>query len=289
MKKIAYLASRVTLPLSPVRRSDAFEHDHMMAALRPAFAARMMEINDISWDDEDADWSDFDAVLIGTTWDYWDRPQAFIDRMIRIDRQTRLFNPADLVIWNSRKTYLRELGEKGIGLIPTLWMDTCSDTQAVGAFSQLGCETIVIKRQIGAGAKGQYRLTRADPLPELPGPVMIQPYMPSIETEGELSFIFIDDRFSHCVLKKPRAGDYRVQSSFGGRETPIIPHTDDIDHARAVMDALPGQAAYARIDMVRGPDRRLLLMEAELIEPYLYPLQGERLGPLLAECIARRL
>jgi hypothetical protein len=46
---------------------------------------------------------------------------------------------------------------------------------------------------------------------------------------------------------------------------------------------------YARIDMVRGKDGRLRLMEAELIEPYLYPWQGPRLGDVMADALVRRL
>lgn len=287
--KIAYLASRVTLPGSPNRRIDAFEHDHMMAALGPAFTARGMELHDVSWDDEEADWTGFDAVVIGTTWDYWDRPEAFLGRMNEIGEKTRLFNPAGLVHWNSRKSYLRELGEKGIGLIETVWLDTYDRGSAAHAVGQLRADTLVFKRQIGAGAKGQYRIRRGEELPDMSGPVMIQPYLATIEEEGELSFIFIDNSFSHAVRKRPRPGDYRVQSSFGGREQPIEPDARDLAAARLVLEALPHPPLYARIDMLRGPGGGMLLMEAELIEPYLYPLEGPQLGALLAESLARRL
>jgi len=67
MTKIAYLASRVTIPGSLVRRTDAFEHDFMMDALRAPFAERGMTVEDISWDDPKADWASYSAVLIGTT------------------------------------------------------------------------------------------------------------------------------------------------------------------------------------------------------------------------------
>jgi hypothetical protein len=41
--------------------------------------------------------------------------------------------------------------------------------------------------------------------------------------------------------------------------------------------------------MVRAPDGGLVVMELELIEPYLYPEQGPRMGELFAEALERRL
>lgn len=288
MTKIAYLASRVTLPGSMVRRTDAFEHDYTMDALRPAFAARAMALEDVAWDDPKADWSRFAAVIIGTTWDYWDRLEDFLAALARIEAQTRLFNPAALVRWNSRKTYLRELEAKGARLIPTLWIERCGEAEAQAAFDQLGAETLVFKRQIGAGAKGQHRLKRCDPVPEMPHPMMVQPYLKMIEREGELSFIFIDGEFSHALVKRAQPGDYRIQSSYGGREEVLHPTADDLAAAAAVIAALDTPPVYGRVDMLRGEDG-LLLMEFEVIEPYLYPKEGPELGERMAAAVARRI
>ena len=46
---------------------------------------------------------------------------------------------------------------------------------------------------------------------------------------------------------------------------------------------------YARIDMVRLPSGTLAVMEAELIEPYLYPEQADNLGELVARAVRARL
>lgn len=288
MSKIAYLASRVTLPGSMVRRTDAFEHDFTMDALRPAFAARGMALEDVAWDDPKADWSRYAAVIIGTTWDYWDRLEDFLAALARIEAQTKLFNPAALVRWNSRKTYLRELEAKGARLIPTLWIDRCGAAEARASFDQLGAETLVFKRQVGAGAKGQHRLKRGDPVPEMMHPMMVQPYLPMIEQEGELSFIFIDGNFSHALVKRAQPGDYRIQSSYGGREEVLHPSTEDIAAASAVIATLKTPPLYGRVDMLRGAEG-LLLMELEVIEPYLYPKEGPELGERMAAAVTRRL
>ena len=57
-----------------------------------------------------------------------------------------------------------------------------------------------------------------------------------------------------------------------------------------MIAALPfSDALYARIDMARLPSGALAVMEAELIEPYLYPEQGPDLGERLAEAVRARL
>lgn len=289
MKKVAYLASRVTIPGSMIRRTDAFEHDFMMDALRPAFQARDMQVVDVCWDDPKVDWAGFEAVLIGTTWDYWDRLDEFLSALDAISAKTHLFNPAPLIRWNIRKTYLRDLETRGARLIPTLWLDTCGQAEALAAFDRLGADTLVFKRQVGAGAKDQHKISRGEPIPDMPHAMMAQPFLPMIQTEGELSFIFIDGAFCHALIKRAQPGDYRIQSSYGGREEVLHPSAEDMRAAKAIIDALDEPPLYGRVDMLRDEDGSLLLMELEVIEPYLYPQEGPELGERIAAAVARRI
>jgi len=288
MKQVAFLASPVTMPGSPVRRADSFEHDSQVAALRGPLAARGMELVEVSWD-ADEDWSRFSAAVIGTTWDYWNRETEFIETLARIEAATSLFNPVSLVNWNRRKTYLRELEAAGARLIPTVWVDDPQPDAVCAAFETLGTDDLVIKRQVGAGADGQHRLKRGEALPDLCRPMMAQPFLPSVQTEGEFSFIFIGGALSHALRKRPKPGDYRIQSLYGGYEEDVSPGADDVAAARAVITALGEPPLYGRVDMVRGNAGELLLMELELIEPYLYPRNGPKLGELFAGELVRRL
>ncbi len=287
--KIAYLASRVTLPGSPARRPDAHEHDQTMDALAPPLASLGLILEAVSWDDPQADWAAYGAVVIGTTWDYWDRTAAFLSRLDEISARTRLFNPVALVRWNSHKGYLRDLEAAGARLIPTLWLDRATPDTVAGAFETLGTDRIVLKRQVGAGAVGQHRLARGDRIPDLPLPMMVQPYLDAIEAEGEISLVFIDGDLSHGLVKRPAKGDYRIQSSYGGVETPYTPGADDLAAARLALSALAEPPLYARVDLLRDRDGTARLMELELIEPFLYPLQGPDLGPRFASALVRRL
>ncbi|MFN3516821.1 MAG: RimK family alpha-L-glutamate ligase, partial [Novosphingobium sp.] len=202
-------------------------------------------------------------------------------------------NPVAVIRWNADKLYLKDLAARGAVTIPTLWPEGAGPEDIVRAFDHFGCERVVVKRRVGAGAVGQDSFTRAAPPPSrwrIDQPAMIQPFLPAIQREGELSFIFVGGAFSHALIKQAAAGDYRIQSLYGGREAALDPSPADRAAAEAVMALLPFDQPplYARIDMIRLDDGALAVIEAELIEPYLYPDQGPRLGAMLADALLAR-
>jgi hypothetical protein len=118
---------------------------------------------------------------------------------------------------------------------------------------------------------------------------MIQPFIASIATEGEYSFLFVDGAFSHALLKRARSGDYRIQEAYGGTSQAIDPTPADLASAQAVLTALATPPLYARVDMVRGQGGELLLMELEVIEPFLFPKEGPQIGAMLGAALKKRL
>ena len=298
MTRIAFLACAETLPPNGPnpgpRRGDAFEHDLEIAALRPAFEAKGMDLVEIDWRAPIEDFAGFDLALLGTAWDYQDHPEAFLARLDALaDSGIAVCNGPEIVRWNADKGYLRELAERGVPTIPTRWHDDAGRDRIVAAMDDFATDRVVVKRRVGAGALGQHSFSR-DTLPDsewrMGHDCLIQPFLSSVVEEGEFTFVFIDGRFSHGVLKRAAKGDYRIQSLYGGVESVYTPSENDLASAEAVIAALPfSDALYARIDMARLPSGALAVMEAELIEPYLYPEQGPDLGERLAEAVRARL
>lgn len=292
MTTIGFLACETTLPGSRVRREDAFEHDLMVGVIEPALLQAGLALRVIDWEAPLGAFAGVDLVMLGSAWNYQDRAHDFLARLDELEaRGIAVCNPPQIVRWNITKTYLRELAERGARTIPTLWLDQATAQDALDAFDHFGCDRLVVKRQVGAGAEGQELLERgAVPAAwTFDRAAMLQPFLPAIAQEGELSFIFIDGTLSHTLRKRAAEGDYRIQSLYGGRESLHEPSADEVQEASAILAALPfAPPLYARIDMLRG-DEGLLLMEAELIEPYLYPEQGPRLGERLAAAIGKRL
>jgi len=288
--RIAFLACPTTLPGSPLRRADAFEHDLYLAALREGVAGRA-EVIDIDWRAPLGELAAFDAAILGTPWDYTEAKDEFIERLEALEAAgVQVCNPVAVVRWNADKLYLRELAERGAVTIPTLWPEAATASDIAAAFDQFGTDRVVVKRRVGAGAIGQDSFRRGEVVPEgwrMDQPAMIQPFLTAIQSEGEYSFIFVGGAFSHALVKRAQDGDYRIQSLYGGTETKLDPAPADRAAAEAFMALLPFASAplYARIDMVRLEDGRLAVIEAELIEPYLYPEQGTNFGAMLADAI----
>jgi glutathione synthase/RimK-type ligase-like ATP-grasp enzyme len=233
-------------------------------------------------------------ALIGTPWDYQDHPTEFLAKLEALEAAgVPVANAPAVVRWNCDKRYLRALADAGAPTVPTLWQENPGRAEVLAALDEFGTDSVVAKRQIGAGALGQHRFTRRDPPPEgwrMGHAAMLQPFLPAIVEEGEISLVFIDGSFSHALRKRAADGDYRIQSLFGGREESFTPDTAELAQAEAVLTALPFPAPlYARIDMVRLATGPLAVMEAEMIEPYLYPDHGPDLGERLAAGVARRI
>ena len=227
----------------------------------------------------DADWNDYDLVYICTPWDYQNDVDAFLDVLATIERSSaRLCNSLQLVRWNLEKTYLQELESRGADIVPSRFFD-CFDARKVEAsFEAHGTGTIVLKPVVGANSDNIFVVTRplsGDVVDELRAvfanrPFFVQPFMESVQSEGEYSLFFFGGGYSHAILKKPKPGDFRTQEEHGADILSVEAPEALVETARHVLGVVSPQPVYVRADFVRGKGERFLLMELELIEPALY-------------------
>ena len=99
--------------------------------------------------------------------------------------------------------------------------------------------------------------------------LLVQPFADEVVTSGEWSVVFFDGEYSHAVLKKPAAGDFRVQEELGGHGEPRDPSPAIVEQARRVLSHAAGPLLYARVDGIER-DAEFVLMELEINEPFLY-------------------
>lgn len=246
------------------------------------------------WTDhvEDASGLDgYDLILPVIAWGYHRDHERWL-RACATWTQARLpvANPAEALRWNSDKTYLGRLAKQGVPIPPTLWIDQATQAQVDAAFDQTGARLLIVKPTVSAGAFRTLRLSPGQPLSDAPeGPAMIQPYLKSIETEGETSLLFFGGRFSHAVNKRPVPGDFRIQMQFGGLYRTVTPDAEALALAQQVLAAIAEPLLYARIDLARDDDGRWVLMEAELIEPDFYLDHDPANGAGFAAAVGARL
>lgn len=266
----------------------------------------------VPWDSPDADWERYAAVLIRSTWDYHLQRDDFLAWAARVEAGgTALWNPASVVRWNADKRYLCAIEEAGVPVVPTEWIVRADETELGPVLRRRGWTRAVVKPSVGATAYRTY-LTEADQpgaqaalLSDVlaQGDALVQPYLPEVARDGEWSLVFFDDgtgalAFSHAVVKRSAAGDFRVQHEFGGtveRMTPSAALLRQTTRAAATVGRLaPGPLLYARLDGVvsdgaHAPAGTFLLMEAELIEPVLFLGHAAGAADRFAEAVARRV
>ncbi len=292
-REIALLTAANLMSGAPDRRLDAHLFDVQFRILSDGLAPHGFALTPVRWIDPALDWKRFAAVLVNCAWDYQDNHDGFLSTLDHIAAMgIPVFNDPATIRWNIRKTYLRDLEAKGVPIISTLWLEAPTGADISTAMEAFGADDVILKRQVGGGARAQVRYTSGNlpaPGPILDRPGMIQPFIPAIASEGEFSFLFIDGEFSHVVLKRPKAGDYRIQAAYGGASQSITPTPEDRATAQRVFDVLDIKPLYARVDMVRGLEGNLLLMELEVLEPYLFPGDGPQIGPMFGAALARKL
>ena len=258
-----------------------------LATLKAALATAEIAVETAAWTAEVP--AGCDAVLPLLAWGYQDDVPRWFARIEALAAGHRLINPAAVLRWNTRKTYLFDLERAGVAIVPTLAFGRFTAGDLAAAMAAFGTDVLVVKPVVSASSKGIQVVRRGADIAAARNDVLVQPFLDSITTEGELSLVYIEGRFSHAVKKSARAGEYRVQVQFGGTSTPHAPEAEAVTLADAALAQSPEPTLYARVDMVRRADGRWAIIELELIEPDLFLELAPDLGQGFAQALKSRL
>ena len=250
------------------------------------------------WASPDFDWSQTRFALFRSTWDYFHRFDEFSRWLSRVEKETTLINQVHQIRWNMDKHYLRDLRRKGINTVETHFIEA-GDPRSLGAVvSELGLDEFVLKPAISGAGRHTYRVKRESvaqyetvfrSLVQREC-MLVQPFLGDIVSRGEVSLMLFGGEYSHAVLKRAKAGDFRVQDDFGGTVTSYVPSDEEIKLARQAFAACEDVPVYGRADIVRDPDGHAAIAELELIEPELWlrqePLAVKRFAIALKEYLS---
>lgn len=275
------------------REAHGLDEDEHIAldALRAAGA----QVDVLDWDDPEAEWSTYQRAVLRSAWDYPNRMDEFMAWLEHVSTQTELVNPLPMLRWSLDKTYLAELAEAGVPITPT-------------TFAPLGAEPgfpngrFVVKPAVGAGSKDaasydadQVGLAteHVERLHAIGKIVLVQPFLRSVEAEGEWPMVYFDGVFSHAASKRvalPHAGT--VEELFATEtNAPFTATPEQVRVADAAIEFVKarfGTPAYARIDLVRADDGTFCVLEVELVEPSLFlPYADSGAAVRLAEALLR--
>jgi glutathione synthase/RimK-type ligase-like ATP-grasp enzyme len=253
-------------------------------------------VRSVRWDSDDCT-RDLDAIIFRSCWNYHLHPAAFAQWVSGLsDISVPVFNSVETVLWNMDKHYLLDLAAS-VPVIPTELIENPDGDKIDLIRRERGWKEVVVKPTIGNTSYQNYRLQTpcdyivldATPLPDV---LLVQPYLQSIPTHGEVSLIYFDGIYSHACVKRAAEGDYRVQEEFGGTTHPFDPSADMLELGERVLATLSEKPLYARVDLVAG-DVGPMVMELELVEPELY-LTGvaggaERFAQAILSSISARI
>lgn len=228
--------------------------------------------------DSDFDWSSTKVALIRETWDYYLRIDEFTEWLHQVKDQTQLVNPFQTLSWNLDKFYLQDLHEKGINIPETLFLDKGDDHTLRDLQATTGWNEMIIKPAIAGAARDTFRISMEsiDEHEEIfqklvkKEKMLFQCFQPDIIENGERTLVLIDGEYTHSVLKRAKAGDFRVQDDHGGTVHQYTPTKEEIAFAQHALSKVSPVPFYGRVDIVTDVDGQLALQELELIEPELW-------------------
>lgn len=289
-------------------------HDDDLPPLLAACARAGIVAEARAWDDPTVAWSRFDAVLLRSTWDYTERLPEFLDWCAQASRRTRLLNPLPVIGWNADKHYLADLAARGIPVVATRFvepdMEPFPTLQAFLA-EQADAEEFVVKPAVSAGSRDTQRYNRSQEfaaanhlarLLDADRSAMLQPYLASVDRDGETALLYFRGEYSHAIRKGALLQRDEGPTSHLFANEAITARTPSEDERAlagrvlaAAADALQLRAplAYARVDLIRADEGHPQLLELELCEPSLFFAHAagsaDRFAAVLAETLGLRV
>lgn len=249
----------------------------------------------VSWSHPTFAWEEAQYGLFRTTWDYFERFAEFSTWMEKNRSKLTFLNPATLIRWNQDKHYLQDLFAKGIHIPESYFIPRGSQMTLKALHDQLGWKHTVLKPTVSGAARHTYQLQLADLDSHesifqkliAQEDMLLQVFQQQVVSKGEVSLMVFGGTFSHAILKKAKAGDFRVQDDFGGTVHEYQASKEEIQFAETAVQACPSLPLYARVDMIWDNEGRLAVSELELIEPELWfrnhPPAADHLAQVILE------
>lgn len=281
--------------ISLVTYSDLPDLDPDDRLLQSALEKRGFVVKPLIWD-QDAQATDSDFRIMRSAWDYHRKYDQFCSWLRSSSAKCRMLNTPETMLWNSRKTYLAELQNAGIAIVPTVFITKENRESLEAILKAKGWNEAIVKPSVGLATSGVKKISNTpeciaeaeshiDTLVQS-SEVMVQQYLPSVHDYGERALIFIDGQYSHCIRK---SAFQKLAVAFQAGEMAVTATEEELEFAKEVIAHLKEVPLYARVDLVRDLSNKPVLIELELVEPSLflqtYPAAAEK----FADAIEKRL
>ena len=252
------------------------------------------------WSDKDFNWTTTKYAIFRTTWDYFEKFEAFFSWLEETKQKTIFINSAEIINWNIDKHYLQELEKNRINIAPTLFIEKADKITLQELFERTNWNEAVIKPAISGAARHTYRISPSNYrnyetlFQKLISEecMLFQEFLDDIIAKGEISLVMIGGKYTHAVKKIAKKGDFRVQDDHGGKVEKYSPSQTEILFAEQCIENSPFSPIYARVDIIYDNKNKPSLSELELVEPELwfrnYPKSAEFLAEEIKNLACRK-
>lgn len=245
------------------------------------------------------------AVLLGPVPDPFER-ERFLAQVQAIADTTVLWNPIDVLRWNTHRSYLLELEERGAPIVPTAWVAQGDQVDLVALLTARAWSDVLVKPAVpatgpilrvragvraieGASARGggppavdpvtgQRHLDRL----LTSGDALVQPFLGAVTTTGRRSVVVVDGQVSHTIRQQPSRTDGSAVIDDGA-------HPELSALARWVVDATGVDLLAARVDLIEDELGAPQVVEVDAALPELYLDVVPSAATTLATATLRRL
>lgn len=200
--------------------------------------------------------------------------QRFVAQLSKI--KVCVANDLQSLVWNLDKKHLESLQGDGYFTPHTLVSNGTPQDIRI-AVERSPSNLCVLKPRFGGNGNGVVRIDKVKAESQLRDldlshydqGALVQEFIKEIES-GEYSLVFINQQFSHSVLKLPKPEEFRVNSQFGPQPAALVKSVPLlVEAAKSLLSRIPGDPIITRVDCVLT-QTKLCCIEIETIDPNLY-------------------
>lgn len=215
-----------------------------------------------------------DVIFIGQLGKIHNSPEKFLFFLSCLDKfNGGVINDLNLIRNNLSKDYLLDLQDKGFRVVPTKEVNVPVSVEELKRISfGMGEEDLILKPKVfGEKGNGVRKLSSFRDEEDFlqyskeHAPLLVQPYISSIVSDGENSLVYVGGKFSHALRKA--TGELLVNTNLDTRICEkYTPSEEEMQISERVISLYNNLKGYCRLDFIPW-NGKSYLSEVEMVNP----------------------
>lgn len=223
-----------------------------------ALQAQNIEVRPVVWNSPEISWDSYRGVLVLGAYDWQAQITAFEAWLTMLKEiGIPVFNPPDILLWNSTQLYLRDLAQHGISVVPSLFVSDAAHSLR-DLMAQQRWDKVILQptkgsyhyypKVVALEQVDEYETVYAH-LAQTHG-VSVQPYLPWAHDSNAnaYSLIYLAEKYSHAFHYVHQGQAMVYPETYEASENMIA---DGYRVLEAVQAITSGTLSHLRVDIVQ--------------------------------------